>query len=59
MIRDHLTNNVEPMDPWFSMELEGKKVIKDKVKQEINIYLEEQNVEGRVDDINIMYLLGT
>jgi flagellar basal body-associated protein FliL len=59
MIRDHLTNNVEPMDPWFSMEKEGKRVIKDKVKQEINIFLEEQNVEGRVDDINIMYLLGT
>jgi flagellar basal body-associated protein FliL len=59
MIRDHLTNNVEPMDPWFSMENEGKRVIKDKVKQEINIFLEEQNVEGRVDDINIMYLLGT
>lgn len=58
-IRDHLVNNVEPMDPVFSFEDEGKRVIKEKLKEEINIFLDDKNAGGEVDDINITYLLGT
>ncbi len=58
-IRDHLVNNVEPMDPIFSFEDEGKRVIKDKLKEEINIFLDENDAGGKVNDINITYLLGT
>ncbi|MFZ4714686.1 MAG: flagellar basal body-associated FliL family protein [Bacteriovoracaceae bacterium] len=59
MIRDHLINHVEPMDPIFTMEKEGKTIIKDKLKKEINVFLEKSKVEGKVDEVNLIYLLGT
>lgn len=59
MIRDHLINHVEPMDSQFTLETEGKSIIKEKLKKEINVFLDKEKVEGKVDDINIIYLLGT
>lgn len=57
-LRDHLINNTEPIDPIFSLEKEGKSIIKDKVQKEINSFLKEQNVRGQVNAVNIIYLLG-
>lgn len=57
-LRDHLINNTEPIDPVFSLEKEGKSIIKDKVKKEINVFLKDNNVRGEVNTVNIIYLLG-
>lgn len=57
-LRDHLINNTEPIDPIFSLEKEGKSIIKEKVQKEINSFLKENNVRGEVSAVNIIYLLG-
>lgn len=57
-LRDHLINNTEPIDPIFSLEKEGKSIIKEKVQKEINSFLKLKNVRGEVNSVNIIYLLG-
>lgn len=57
-LRDHLINNTEPIDPIFSLEKEGKMIIKEKVQKEINTFLKENHVRGEVNSVNIIYLLG-
>lgn len=57
-LRDHLINNTEPIEPVFSLEKEGKGIIKDKVQKEINHFLHDNHVSGEVTAVNIIYLLG-
>lgn len=58
-LRDHLINNTEPIDPTFSLEKEGKGIIKEKVKTEVDIFLKNNSIEGTAEDVNIIYLLGS
>jgi flagellar basal body-associated protein FliL len=58
-IQDQLVMNFEPMVPEFILKTEGKEVIREKIKIEINKYLIKNEVEGRVEDVQLIYILGT
>jgi len=58
-LRDHLTTNVEPVIPQLPIEEEGRQIIKDKLRTEINDFLEKNHIEGKVLDIYLDYLLAS
>ncbi len=58
-LRDHLTTNVEPVLPQLPIEEEGRQIIKDKLRTEINDFLEKNHIEGKVLDIYLDYLMST
>ena len=51
--RDYVLTTLEPLIPEFTLDAEGKRVIKDKIKKELNNLLIKNNVEGRVVDLYI------
>lgn len=56
-LKDHISTNVEPIIPQLPVEDEGRLIIKDKLKSEINQFLEKNQIEGNVLEIYIDYLL--
>lgn len=58
-LRDHLTTNVEPVIPQLPIEEEGRQIIKDKLRTEINDFLEKNHIEGKVLDIYLDYLMAS
>ncbi len=56
-LKDHLSTNVEPVIPQLPVEEEGKQIIKDKMRDEINQFLEKNHVEGKVLEIYVDYLM--
>lgn len=58
-LKDHLTTNVEPILPQLPIEEEGRLIIKDKMRDEINQFLQKNNIEGKVLDIYIDYLIAS
>lgn len=57
--KDHLTTNVEPVIPQLPVEEEGRLIIKDKLKMELNLFLEKNGIEGKVLEIYIDYLIAS
>jgi hypothetical protein len=57
--KDHLSTNVEPVIPQLPVEEEGRLIIKDKMKMELNIFLEKNGIEGKVLEVYIDYLMAT
>jgi hypothetical protein len=58
-IRDRFSTQIEPIIPQFPIEEEGRRIIKDKIRSELNELLKEEQVEGRVLEIYIDYILGS
>ena len=58
-IRDYLNMNVEPVIPQLPIEEEGRQIIKDKVKLELNNFLKEAQIEGKILEIYIDYLIAS
>jgi hypothetical protein len=58
-IKDHLATNVEPVIPQLPVEEEGRLIIKDKIKSELNLFLEKNGIEGKVLEIYIDYLMAS
>lgn len=58
-IRDHLNLNVEPVIPRLPIEDEGRQIIKDKIKWELNEYLKREGVEGKVLEIYLDHLMAS
>lgn len=56
-LKDHLSTNVEPIIPQLPVEDEGRQIIKDKLKSEINQFLEKNKIEGNILEIYIDYLI--
>lgn len=56
-IKDHLNTHVEPVIPRLPLEDEGRQIIKDKIKSELNDFLKKEGVEGKVLEIYIDYLI--
>ncbi|MBC7538115.1 MAG: hypothetical protein H7281_04800 [Bacteriovorax sp.] len=56
-LKDHLTTNVEPVIPQLPVEEEGRLIIKDKLKSELNQFLEKNGIEGKILEIYIDYLM--
>lgn len=58
-VKDHLNLNVEPVIPRLPIEDEGRQIIKDKIKWELNEFLKKEGVEGKILEIYIDYLMTT
>lgn len=58
-IRDRLSTNVEPILPRLPIEDEGKRIIKDKVRDEINEMLKKDNIEGKVIQVYLDFSISS
>lgn len=57
-LRDHLVLQVEPVVSSFPLEEEGKEIIRQKLKAEINEFLKLKNINGEVVEMKITYILA-
>lgn len=57
--KDHLTTNVEPIIPQLPVEEEGRSIIKDKIKMELDEFLKKNGIEGKVLEVYIDYLIAS
>lgn len=57
-LKDYFFTSVEPVTSSFPLEEEGKIVLKEKIQYELNNFLMNENVEGVVEDISIIYSMG-
>ena len=53
LLKDKLNMTVQPILPDFPLEDDGKRVIKEKIKKEMQYLLEELKIEGSVEEIHI------
>ncbi len=58
-LKDHLSTNVEPVIPQLPVEEEGRMIIKDKMRLEIDQFLEKNKIEGKVLEIYLDYLMAS
>ncbi len=58
-LKDYFFTTVEPVVSDFPIETEGKEVLKEKIREEIDNFLYENNVEGEVEEVNILYMVGS
>ena len=58
-LRDKIFMSIEPIDSSFPLVEEGKDVIKEKIQNELNQFLIQENVEGAVEAIKILYIIAT
>lgn len=57
-LRDHLVLTVEPVLPTFPMTEEGRQVIATKMRDEINVFLRAQGVEGEALEVRLIHVLA-
>jgi flagellar basal body-associated protein FliL len=57
-LRDHIILNMEPLIATFPLEDEGKEVLRQKIWKEIDIFMEENKIEGSVEDLKLTYILA-
>jgi hypothetical protein len=58
-VRDYLNMHVEPVIPQLPIEEEGRQIIKDKVRFELNNFLREAQIEGKILEIYVDYLIAS
>ena len=56
-VRDYINMEVEPVIPQLPIEEEGRQIIKDKLKLELNEYLKKSNIEGKIQEVYIDYII--
>jgi flagellar basal body-associated protein FliL len=57
-LKDYLILQVEPLQPSFTLGEEGKEILRDKLKLEVNNFLKNNNIEGQVQDLKITFTLA-
>ena len=55
--RDYLNMRVEPVIPQLPIEEEGRQIIKEKIKLELNEFLKANGIEGKILEIYVDYLI--
>ena len=58
LVRDHLISTIQPILPQFPLKEEGKVILKSKLENEINEFLKNQKVRGKVKKIYIDHLVS-
>ncbi len=58
LVKDALISSLEPIVPSFPLKEEGKRIIKEKVQQEITNLLHKQGLEGEIITVTINDLIG-
>lgn len=59
LVYDRLNTMVEPIMPEFFLEDEGKRIMKEKIKYELNELLDIMGVEGEIQEVHIDTMLAT
>jgi len=57
-MRDHLIQTLEPVLPSFPMTDEGRTMVSDKLKSELNAFLALHEVEGEIKEARLVYILA-
>ena len=57
-LRDHLILEIEPSIASFPLTEEGKEIIRQKLKSELDLFLRTHKIKGYVEDIKVVYLLA-
>ena len=58
-LKDYFFTTVEPVISSFPLKEEGKQVLKEKITIKLNNFLKEQNVEGHIEDVHIIFIVGS
>lgn len=56
-VRDFMNMNVEPVIPQLPVEEEGRQIIKDKIRDELNQFLKDNGIEARILEVYIDYIM--
>lgn len=59
LVRDHLFMNMEPIISTFPIEEEGKRILTEKIQDELNFLLQQEKVEGVVEMVRVLYIIGS
>jgi hypothetical protein len=57
-LRDYLILHLEPILATFTLQEEGKEILKRKIWSEVDNFLEEREINGRVVELKITYVLA-
>lgn len=57
-MRDHLVLTLEPVVPTFPLTDEGRTMLTEKIKDELNIFLRQHSVDGDVQEVRLVHILG-
>ncbi len=58
-LKDYFFTMVEAVVSDFPMETEGKEVLKETIMIEVENFLNDNNIEGIVEEVNILYIVGS
>ena len=58
LVQDRLNSMIDPIDAEFILEDEGKNVLKEKIKYELNLLIKDLKIEGRVEEVHIHSILA-
>lgn len=58
-LKDYFFTTAEPIISDFPLEQEGKDVLKEKITTELNLFLDENGVEGRVENIELTFIVAS
>ncbi len=58
-LRDHILMTIEPIVPEFPLEEEGKDIIKEKIEYEVNTFLRNNDIDGYIEEVKVVDILGT
>lgn len=59
LLKDHLFMNLQPILSSFPIEDEGKRILTEKIERELNILLQNEKVEGMVEKVRVLYIIGS
>ena len=58
LIMDRLYTRIRPIEIDFPLELEGKIIITEKIKDEVNILIKDLNIDGEIEDVYVHRMVG-
>jgi len=58
LIKDKLNSTLEPIVPSFPLEKEGQKILKDKIRSELNILIKDRKIKGTIKEVHIHSILA-
>lgn len=58
LFQDRLNVHLEPVVPDFPLNDEGRTIIREKIKYEVNTLLEHLEIKGEIEEVLIDYILG-
>jgi len=57
-LRDHFILNLEPIKTEFTLTVEGREIIRQKLAQDIQVFMTINNIEGNVAELKVTYALA-